>query len=216
MATGDHGNARCAARRGPTPPPPPGVTHLRASLEKRQRKRQGGRRPGSRNGRFRVRREREGSGLGLAESSGRPRVSPSVRQSVLPPVCPSRVRGRSAQPLADCSCQEVPEPSSSPKPSQSPRFPEAPQDPAERGDQAGACAEKRTGWAGPGLARWGDAWMDQLRPGAPRTSWTLRKSLRRYSVRDRSRDADRLPTVTVRPAIARRGLSSPYLESSAH
>lgn len=201
--------------RGPTPPPPPGVTHLRASLEKRQRKRQGGRRPGSRDSRFRVRREREGSGLGLAQSSGLPRVSPSVRQPVLPPVCPSRVGGRSAQLLADCSCQAAPEPSSSPKPSQSPRFPEAPQDPAGRGGQAGACAEKRTGWAGPGLARRGDAWMDQLRPRGPRTSWTLRKSLR-ATVRARSRDADPLPTVTVRPAVARRGLLSPNLESSAH
>lgn len=169
MATGDHGNARCAAPGGPTPPPPPGVTHLRTSPEKRLG--ESGREAGGRGP------EVAGSGRGGSaraavcvwrRSSGRPRVNPSARQSVLPPVSPSRVGGRSAQPLADCSCQAAPEPSSCPTSSQSSGFPEAPEDPAERGGQASACAEGRPGRAGPGLARWGDACLGGPAP-APRS-----------------------------------------------
>lgn len=179
MATGDHGNARCAARRGPTPPPPPGVTHLRTSPEKRRRKQQGGRRPGSRSDRFRVGRVLEGGDLGLASV-----LRPPVRQSISSSVRPSsRVPLPGRRPLSPASCRLQLSSGAGaelqPKPSQSPRFPEAPQDPAERGGQAGACAERRTGWAGPGLARWGDTWNDPLRPSAAQIYWTGRKSLRR-------------------------------------
>lgn len=172
MATGDHGNARCAAR-----PDPASWSHLPESKPEEAAKKAAARpaagapRRPSRKG-ARGRQSQLGVGPPTARASVHQFVSPSIRQSLLPRVCPSQVGGRSAQPLADCSCQAVLEPSS--KPSQSPRFPEAPQDPTKQGGQGGACAERRAGWAGPGPARWGDAWMDQLLASAPRTSWTPR------------------------------------------
>lgn len=98
-------------RRAPSLPPPPGVTHLRASPgRRRRRERRGGRRPGP---------EAAGSGWG---GNARAAVSAwrrsslrraSAHQSVSPSFLPRPLPARrpSAQPPADCGCQTVPSPS---------------------------------------------------------------------------------------------------------
>lgn len=140
-------------RRGPTPPPPPGATHLRASPEKRRRrKRQGGRRPGLRSGRLRA--GWGGSARAVVWAWRRfPRAS--VHQPVSQSFPRLPLPGRRPLSLASCRLRlsSGARASSSPEPSQSPRFSEAPQDPAERGGHAGACAERKVGWAGPRPAR---------------------------------------------------------------
>lgn len=105
-------------------------------------------------------REREGGGLARVGPASCPGAS--VHQPVSPSFlasAPPEAGYRSAQPLAHCGCQAAPEPHRGPGAGQSARFPEAPQDPAERGGQAGACAEgSRLGGPHPG-ARWGQAWV---------------------------------------------------------
>lgn len=142
MATGDHGNARCAARPEPASASwshsPEGEPGEAAAAAERAAGRPAA---GARSGRLRVGRERKGGGLGLASVLPPPRVRASVRQSVLPPGGPSQ-RGGPQPSLPQTAvvkrCRARPDPAS-----QSPRFPEAPQDPAARGGQAGACAERR-------------------------------------------------------------------------
>lgn len=99
-------------RRGPSLPPPPGVTHLGASpgRRRRRRERRGGRRPGP---------EAAGSGWGgnaRAAVSARRRSSlrrASEHQSVSPSFLPRPLPARRppAQPPADCGCQTGPSPS---------------------------------------------------------------------------------------------------------
>ncbi|XP_043304679.1 serine/arginine repetitive matrix protein 2-like [Cervus canadensis] len=91
--------------------------------------------------------------------SARQSISPSVRPSSrLPLPKPATARlSLSHTAVVKRRRSQAPAPSHS----QSARFPEAPQDPAERGGQAGACAEGRVGWAGPNPGRGGD------RPGGP-------------------------------------------------
>lgn len=158
--TGDHGNPRCAAR-----PDPASASRSRSpegsgtSPEKsRRRKRRGGRRTGPPSGGLWAGNGVWGrrSGLDVGPASSRPRVNPSARQSVFPPVSSSRTGDRqlslSHTAVVKRRCSRAPARSRS----QSPRFPEEPQDPAERGGQAGACVEGRVGWAGASPGHGGD------------------------------------------------------------
>lgn len=102
MATGDHGNPRCAAADPASASRSHSPEGSGTSPEKRlRRKRLRGRRKGPRHGRLRA-----GAGalgrrsvcvLGVGPLSCRPRVNPSDRQSVLPPRLPLP-KDRSAQP----------------------------------------------------------------------------------------------------------------------
>lgn len=147
---GDHGNARCAVRpdsasatRSHSPEGKPGE----AAEEKAAGRSAAGapKRPVPGGAGARERR----SGLG---------VGPPARQSISPSVSPSSrlpLPGRRPLSLAACRLRlsSGARASSSPELSQSLRFSEAPQDPAERGGHAGACAERKVGWAGPRPAR---------------------------------------------------------------
>lgn len=146
VATGDHGNPRCAARPDP-------VSASRSSSPEgsgtspekwRRRKRRGVQRTGPRSGRLWARERARGrrSGLRVSPASCHPRVNPSARQCVLPPVCPSRPRDRSAQPLADCGCQAAPEPSTSPEPQPIAALPRGASGP-RRARRPGRCLRRR-------------------------------------------------------------------------
>lgn len=172
MATGDHGNARCAARSEPasaswshSPEGEPGEAAAARAAGRPA--------AGARSGRLRVGRERKGGGLGLASVLPPPRVSASVRQSVLPPAAPP-----SAAPLSPASrrlrlsngAEPVPTPPAnrraSPRRRRTPPHGAARQVPARKGDSGQD--PPSPAWAGP-------AWTDGLRAGAPRTGWTRRK-----------------------------------------
>lgn len=148
--------------RGPTPSRPPGVAHLRAPGQAR---RSGGGESGEESrGRgpeaagSGLEREREGGGLGSASvlpPATRASIHQLVSASFLPSAPPGPATAQlSLQPTAVVKRRRSPAPA--PSLSQSPRFPEAPQDPAERGGQAGACAEGRVGCSGPSPGRGGD------------------------------------------------------------
>lgn len=117
VATGDHGNARCAVK----PDPDPASASRSHSpegepKEAAEERAAGGRRPGPQSGRLRLGQVRESGGLGLASVLPPPGVSTSVRQSVLPPVCPSQVRGpqpslQQTAVVKRCRAQSRPSPS---------------------------------------------------------------------------------------------------------
>lgn len=140
--TGDHGNPRCAARLDPASasrchsPEGSGTSPEKRRRRKRPKCRRGwGREAAVPGWRWCA---RAAVWVWRRSSPCRPRVNPSVRQSVLPRVRRSREGDCSAQPLADCGCQAMLEPCPAPSRSQSPRLPAAPQDPSERGGQGGA------------------------------------------------------------------------------
>ena len=157
-ATGDHDNPR----RNPTPPPPPGVAHLRAPG--RARRNHGGesgweaRGPGPEKAGSGLEREREGGGLGSA-SVLPPAPSASIHQPVSPSFlasAPPEAGYRSAKPLAHCGCQAAPEPSTSPEPQPIGALPRGASGPRRAG-RPGRCLrrrESRLGGPQPG-ARWG-------------------------------------------------------------
>lgn len=175
MATGDHGNARCAARPEPASASwshsPEGEPGEAAAAERAA----GRPAAGARSGRLRVGAGTQGrrSRLGVGPpSAARQSISPSVRPSSGRPL---PARRPSAQPPADCGCQTVPSPSRPRQPIAAlPRGAAGPR----RAGRPGRCLR---GKETPGRtlrarrARGGPAWTDGLPAGAPRTSWTPRK-----------------------------------------
>lgn len=162
MATGDHGNPRCAAADPASASRSHSPEVSGTSPEKRlRRKRLRGRWMGPRHGRLRAgagaRGRRSVCVLGVGPPSCRPRVNPSDRQSVLPRVCPSRRTAPLS--LEDCGCQEVLEPSFSPEPqpitallrgASGPRRGAARQVPEPKGESAG----RAQAWGGGDPPRW--------------------------------------------------------------